>query len=251
MRSTSRPARRARTACSRTTGSACITTGRSCSTRCWRRAAGSSAAWNCSSRSSSRAALRCRGCSTSAITSCPGVSWKAPAASCSITRPGSLTRACRHARMPTCSRSSAKSSATSRSPSMRRTARASPSITRTCCSRSGGTARSSVPRPFPNRSGCRCSSGCRPAAARSSRSLAHRWLCFAGNALELAAADGTAVLAMSDRASRSLDARSLETLRHCVERVVAVPVPTIEDLGGGSVRCTLAEVFLPRRAAAT
>jgi hypothetical protein len=74
---------------------------------------------------------------------------------------------------------------------------------------------------------------------------------FAGNALELAAADGTAVLALSDRAFRSLDARSLATLQRCAERIVAVPVPTIEDLGGGSVRCTLAEVFLPRRAAAT
>jgi hypothetical protein len=72
---------------------------------------------------------------------------------------------------------------------------------------------------------------------------------FAGNALELAAADGTAVLAMSDRALRSLDSRSLETLQCCVERMVAVPVPTIEDLGGGSVRCMLAEVFLPRAAA--
>jgi hypothetical protein len=74
---------------------------------------------------------------------------------------------------------------------------------------------------------------------------------FAGNALELAAADGTAVLALSDRAFRSLDARSLATLQRCAERIAAVPVPTIEDLGGGSVRCTLAEVFLPRRAAAT
>ena len=73
---------------------------------------------------------------------------------------------------------------------------------------------------------------------------------FAGNALELAAADGTAVLAMSDRALRGLDAGSLETLRRCAERIVAVPLPTIEDLGGGSVRCMLAEVFLPRRAAA-
>jgi hypothetical protein len=73
---------------------------------------------------------------------------------------------------------------------------------------------------------------------------------FAGNALELAAADGTAVLAMSDRALRSLDSRNLETLQRCVERIVAVPVPTIEDLGGGSVRCMLAEAFLPRRAAA-
>ena len=74
---------------------------------------------------------------------------------------------------------------------------------------------------------------------------------FAGNSLELEAADGTPVLAMSDRALRSFDARSLEVLRRCVERIVTVPVPTIEDLGGGSVRCMLAEVFLPRGAAAT
>jgi hypothetical protein len=74
---------------------------------------------------------------------------------------------------------------------------------------------------------------------------------FAGNSLELEAADGAAVLAMSDRALRSFDARSLEVLRRCVERIVTVPVPTIEDLGGGSVRCMLAEVFLPRGAAAT
>jgi hypothetical protein len=32
----------------------------------------------------------------------------------------------------------------------------------------------------------------------------------------------------------------------CVDRVVAAPVPTIEDTGGGSVRCMIAEVFLPR-----
>ena len=30
--------------------------------------------------------------------------------------------------------------------------------------------------------------------------------------------------------------------------ITAVPIPTIERLGGGSVRCMLAEVFLPRGA---
>ena len=34
-------------------------------------------------------------------------------------------------------------------------------------------------------------------------------------------------------------------LDSCVDRIVALPVPTIETLGGGSVRCMLAEVFLP------
>ena len=37
-------------------------------------------------------------------------------------------------------------------------------------------------------------------------------------------------------------------LERCAPRgaVVAAPIPTIETLGGGSVRCMLAEVFLPR-----
>ena len=35
-----------------------------------------------------------------------------------------------------------------------------------------------------------------------------------------------------------------------LKRIVTAPVTTIEDLGGGSVRCMLAEVFLPRSPAA-
>jgi hypothetical protein len=69
---------------------------------------------------------------------------------------------------------------------------------------------------------------------------------FAGNVLELRAADGARVLAASRRAMASLPDDARATLAACVERTVAVPVPTIEQLGGGSVRCMLAEVFLPR-----
>lgn len=72
---------------------------------------------------------------------------------------------------------------------------------------------------------------------------------FAGNALELRTRGGDRVLAMSARALASLEGEVLETLQRAVDHVVAVPVPTIEDLGGGSVRCMLAEVFLPRRPA--
>ena len=70
---------------------------------------------------------------------------------------------------------------------------------------------------------------------------------FAGNALELRSRDGKAVLAMSTRALQSLAPVAREALHRSVDRVVAVPIPTIEDHGGGSVRCMLAEVFLPRR----
>ena len=72
---------------------------------------------------------------------------------------------------------------------------------------------------------------------------------FAGNALELRTDTGSSVLAMSERAWTSLGERQREALRRAVGQVVTVPVPTIETVGGGSVRCMLAEVFLPRRPA--
>lgn len=69
---------------------------------------------------------------------------------------------------------------------------------------------------------------------------------YAANVLELRAADGARVLALSQTAAAAFGAAGLARLRRHVDRVVAVPIPTIEALGGGSVRCMLAEVFLPR-----
>jgi hypothetical protein len=68
---------------------------------------------------------------------------------------------------------------------------------------------------------------------------------FAGNVLELRARDGASVLALSATAAAAVGPDALARLQRCVDRVVAVPIPTIETLGGGSVRCMLAEVFLP------
>ena len=70
---------------------------------------------------------------------------------------------------------------------------------------------------------------------------------FAGNLLELRSRAGRSVLAVSARALASLEGPTSETLRRAVDRVVAAHLPTIEAIGGGSVRCMLAEVFLPRR----
>jgi len=69
---------------------------------------------------------------------------------------------------------------------------------------------------------------------------------FAGNMLELgtwdeALGDAT-VLVMSARARAALDPATWARLRAHVDDVLAVPVPTIETCGGGSVRCMLAEV---------
>lgn len=70
---------------------------------------------------------------------------------------------------------------------------------------------------------------------------------FAGNMLALATAGAGRVIALSAAAWASLDRAQRAVLeRH--GSIVAVAVPTIECLGGGSVRCMLAEVFLPRGA---
>ena len=67
---------------------------------------------------------------------------------------------------------------------------------------------------------------------------------FAGNMLELEGNDG-AVIAMSQNAFDSLDVTARATLaRHA--RLVASDISHIEAQSGGSVRCMLAEVHLPR-----
>ena len=70
---------------------------------------------------------------------------------------------------------------------------------------------------------------------------------FGGNVLELASWDealgDTRVLVMSARARAALSASAYSRLSGAVDTVLAVPVPSIETAGGGSVRCMLAEVF--------
>jgi hypothetical protein len=70
---------------------------------------------------------------------------------------------------------------------------------------------------------------------------------FAGNMLELGTWDealGDArVLVMSESARRALEPRVFAQLAGSSDTVLAVPIPTIETFGGGSVRCMLAEVF--------
>ena len=68
---------------------------------------------------------------------------------------------------------------------------------------------------------------------------------FAGNMLELRAADGMPVFAMSQRAWDSL--RPEQQARFEANgRVVTAAIGDIEDSAGGSVRCMLAEIHLPR-----
>lgn len=70
---------------------------------------------------------------------------------------------------------------------------------------------------------------------------------FAGNMLELGSSLTGAVVAMSERARDALTIAQRETLQSNSGPIVAAPIPTIEKLGGGSVRCMLAEVHLPKK----
>ncbi|HSN71250.1 MAG TPA: arginine deiminase-related protein [Steroidobacteraceae bacterium] len=70
---------------------------------------------------------------------------------------------------------------------------------------------------------------------------------FAGNMLELRAADGVPVMAMSQRAWDSLRADQRAKIE-ANGRVVTAAIDDIEDSAGGSVRCMLAEIHLPRDA---
>ena len=71
---------------------------------------------------------------------------------------------------------------------------------------------------------------------------------FAGNMLELRATTGERCVAMSKQAFDSLDAEQVAALQNN-GRLIVTPIDAIERSAGGSVRCMLAEVHLPRRAA--
>ena len=86
------------------------------------------------------------------------------------------------------------------------------------------------------------------ASGREVLEIGHREIAqFAGNMLELGTWDealgDSRVLVMSEAARRSLTPEAYARLSGCTDAVLAVPIPTIERLGGGSVRCMLAEVF--------
>jgi hypothetical protein len=69
---------------------------------------------------------------------------------------------------------------------------------------------------------------------------------YCGNMLAVRSRTGDALLEMSHRAYHALTDAQRATLHRHFRWLTAHPVYTIERLGGGSVRCMLAEVFLPR-----
>ncbi len=69
---------------------------------------------------------------------------------------------------------------------------------------------------------------------------------FAGNMLQVRSSSGQLYLVMSSAAYRSLVDSQVERIKkHCP--ILHSPLDTIEELGGGSARCMMAEIFLPRK----
>ena len=64
-----------------------------------------------------------------------------------------------------------------------------------------------------------------------------------GNILELEDGRGLPVLAMSSRAHAAFGEDHRRTLRRHVAALHHAPIPTIEHVGGGGVRCALGELF--------
>lgn len=68
---------------------------------------------------------------------------------------------------------------------------------------------------------------------------------FAGNMLQLNNSDGKKFLIMSETAFKALVPNQIQHLeKHC--EIIYADLDTIETNGGGSARCMLAEVFLPK-----
>ena len=68
---------------------------------------------------------------------------------------------------------------------------------------------------------------------------------FAGNMLQVIGTDDERLIVMSTSAFDSLDETQIDRLSHH-GRIVHSDIHTIEKIGGGSARCMMAEVFLPK-----
>jgi len=67
---------------------------------------------------------------------------------------------------------------------------------------------------------------------------------FAGNMLEVKNKEGNSLLVMSEQALKALHGTQITALS-AFSKIVTAPLYTIEQNGGGSARCMLAEVHLP------
>ncbi|MCV9387616.1 citrulline utilization hydrolase CtlX [Reichenbachiella ulvae] len=69
---------------------------------------------------------------------------------------------------------------------------------------------------------------------------------FAGNMLQVENQEGKKFIVMSESAYQSLEPEQIDRLLDHNEDIIHSSLNTIEKLGGGSARCMMAEVFLPK-----
>jgi len=69
---------------------------------------------------------------------------------------------------------------------------------------------------------------------------------FCGNLLQVLGNKGEAITVLSSTAFNSLSSEQKNTLsKH--GKLIPIPIPVIEAVGGGSIRCMMAEIFCPRK----
>jgi hypothetical protein len=69
---------------------------------------------------------------------------------------------------------------------------------------------------------------------------------FCGNLLQVLGNKGETITVLSSTAFNSLSSEQKETLsKH--GKLIPIPIPVIEAVGGGSIRCMMAEIFCPRK----
>lgn len=69
---------------------------------------------------------------------------------------------------------------------------------------------------------------------------------FAANCLQVETEDKSRYLIMSSTGYRSLNLGQIEKIKKH-SKILVIDIPTIEEYGGGSVRCMMAEVFLQKK----
>lgn len=69
---------------------------------------------------------------------------------------------------------------------------------------------------------------------------------FAGNMLQVTGMDHEKFLILSETAFKSLSKQQKVAIEK-YNKLVSIAIPTIEKFGGGSVRCMMAEIFLPKK----
>ncbi|SHJ78881.1 hypothetical protein SAMN04488028_1011240 [Reichenbachiella agariperforans] len=69
---------------------------------------------------------------------------------------------------------------------------------------------------------------------------------FAGNMLQVENQEGEKMMVMSSTAYNSLDQSQIDRILAYNKEIIHSSLNTIETLGGGSARCMMAEIFLPK-----